>query len=225
MTDTPPRLTWARAIGSQPRMRVTRLVPILALLTACGDDAKTASDTRTDSADTSGDTSADSAPDTTDTSADSAADTEPDTTADTEPDTAPDTEPDSEADTADTTPDTAGCEYFEEIELMKCAESHVQILHWKDFGETGCADYYTRADARYDTLEALATAEDCDTSCIYVATTAVDFIRCDGQGRSGWETFEADGEGCLEALYRTADGIFPDLCLWATYACYCPPSE
>lgn len=146
--------------------------------------------------------------------------TEGDTSPDTSPDVSPDTtEPDTTADTNDG--EVAACEYFEEREIIKCGQANTQVLHWKDFSGAGCAPYYTRGDNRYETIEALATGEGCDATCVYVARQAVDFIRCDGQGRSGWETYEADGEGCLDALYSTPDGIFADLCFWAQYACHC----
>jgi hypothetical protein len=104
-----------------------------------------------------------------------------------------------------------------------CGQAHTQISRWTDFLDNACADYYTRGDDRYDTIEALAVGEGCDASCVYIASQAVDFIRCDGQGRSGFETFRADGEGCLDGVYRTADGILTDLCFWSVYQCYCNP--
>ncbi len=196
-------------------MRIAHLAVCLLLLNACSDDAKGGSDADTTTADSAGDSAGDTAGDSAGETSPDAADpdaADPDTV---EPDTStPDTTADSEA-------DTAACEYFEERELITCGQANVQILHWKDFSTAGCAPYYTRGDRRYDTVEALAAAEGCDATCVYVARQAVDFIRCDGQGRSGWETYQADGAGCLEALYSTPDGIFTDVCLWAQYACHC----
>jgi len=198
-------------------MRVAHLALCLLLInsvSACSDDAtKDASgaDTTSDVSDATGD----SAAETTETVTNDPDATEPDTT----PDVAPDTAPETTTDTSDG--EVVACEYFEEREIIKCGQANAQVLHWKDFGAGGCAPYYTRGDDRYDTIEALAQAEGCDATCVYVARQAVDFIRCDGQGRSGWETYQADGEGCLEAIYSTPDGIFTDLCFWAQYACYC----
>lgn len=84
-----------------------------------------------------------------------------------------------------------------------------------------CPPYYTRGEARYDTLAELATAHSCNADCLFKARNSVDFIRCDGQGRFGFDTYEADDEACGTTLYYTPDGIFPDLCLWSVYACYC----
>jgi len=209
------RLTWQRPIGSQPAMRVAHLAVCVLLLNACSDD-KAASVADTTVPDSMGDTSGDTVGGETTVGPDA---TVPDTTVPDAPE--PDTSvPDApEPDTRET--DTAACEYLDERELITCGQANVQILHWKDFGPAGCAPYYTRGADRYETIEALATAEGCDATCVYVARQAVSFIRCDGLGRSGWETHNADGEGCLEALYSTSDGIFADLCLWAQYACYC----
>lgn len=213
-------LTRPEPIGSQPPMHRLHIASILlAVLTtiACSDDPAPAD---TSSPDTSvADTSS---PDTT------ASDTTPADTlapADTSetPDTADTLAPADTTDTTDTA-DTAACEYFENPLILQCGEGQVltQALAWEDFTDpAACAPYYTRGANRYDTIEALAQGEGCDAGCIYVASQAVDFIRCDQQGRSGWETFTATGEGCLEAVYRTEDGLFTDLCLWATYACYC----
>jgi hypothetical protein len=210
-------------------MRLLCTTACFLFITACGDDDKPAADTSqpSDTSETS-DSGEVAGPDTSepDATADTSADTEPDTTADAEPDTSADAEPDTSADaepdtSADAEPDTSGCEYFEEPRILQCGQAYAQVLYWLDFERPECTPYWTRGEARYDTVEELATAEGCDASCVYVATQGVDFIRCDGQGRSGFETFSADGEGCDDSLYRTEDGIFPDLCLWAVYACYC----
>lgn len=203
-------------------MRALPIASTLLVLTviACSEDDPSPADTA--SPDTASDAADTAAPDTsepdtsiTDTSAPDSADTA-------EPDTADTSEPDS-ADTSDTSgPDTAGCEYFDNPIILQCGQAFAQYPMWEDFANpAACAPYYTAGDARYDTVTALAQAEGCDATCVYIASQAVDFIRCDGQGRSGFETFTASGEGCLEAVYRTSDGLFSDLCFWATYNCYC----
>ena len=188
----------------------------LLVLGACGDDEPTPA--QTDAPDTSGETTPDSAePDDSDADDTDADDTE-DTTPDDADDTA-DTSPNDADDTADV-PDTS-CEYFEERELLRCGpnDSITQVLRWISVDAAACPPYYTRGEDRYETIEALATGEQCDTTCLYKARISVDFIRCDGLGRSGYDVYEA-AETCGE-LYYTADGIFPDLCLWSVYACYC----
>jgi len=207
-----------------------RALPIATLLfifnaAACSDDDPTPADTT--SPDTSGDVADTSAPDTSmpdtsapDTTAPDTADTsDPDTADTSDPDTADTSDPDI-ADTSD--PDTSHCEYFDNPIILQCGQALRQFSLWEDFANpAACTPYFTAGDDRYDTTEALAQAEGCDASCVYIAFQAVDFIRCDGQGRSGFETFAASGEGCLEAVYRTSDGLFTDLCFWATYNCYC----
>lgn len=213
------RLTRERAIGSQPPMRALHIASILFAfnLAACSDDDPKPADTA--SPDVSGDVADTSAPDTSGPDTTEPDTSEPDTTAPdiAEPDTA---EPDA-ADT-DTTPDTASCEYFDNPIILQCGQALTQFSLWEDFANPqACAPYFSKGEDRYDTIEALAQGQGCDASCVYIAFQAVDFIRCDGQGRSGFETFTAAGEGCLETVYRTSDGLFTDLCFWATYNCYC----
>ena len=218
-------------------MRSPTLIACGLLLIACSDDSGGTTGTLDTAVDTSADTSTDGAGDsaadtTVDTTADTAADTTADTAADTDDDgdTAVDTTADTAADTADDgdtadaddTADTSGCEYFDEPRIMQCGPAFKQVSYWVDFAHPDtCPPYYTRDGDRYDTFEALATAGSCDAGCEYIARQAVDFIRCDGAGRSGFESFSADGEGCVEQVYRTPDGIFADLCFWALYNCYC----
>lgn len=218
-------------------MRSPTFIAFALSLAACSDDtggtdtsADTAADTSADTAaDSVDDTAADSADDTTpdtasDSTADSAADAIDETAADSAADSADDTTSDTAVDSADSadTADTSACEYLDEPRVIQCGQALKQISYWVDFAHPDtCAPYYTRDDHRYDTFTALATGEGCDPTCEYIARQAVDFIRCDGAGRSGYESFSADGEGCLEQVYRTADGIFSDLCFWAVYNCYC----
>lgn len=219
-------------------MRSPTLIACGLLLIACSDDSGGTTGTLDTAVDTSADTSTDGAGDSAaDTTVDTTADTAADTTADSDEDTAVDTTADSAADTtadsaadttadsaadADDTADTSGCEYFDEPRIMQCGQAFKQVSYWVDFAHPDtCPPYYTRDGDRYDTFEALATAGSCDAGCEYIARQAVDFIRCDGAGRSGFESFSADGEGCVEQVYRTPDGIFSDLCFWALYNCYC----
>jgi hypothetical protein len=122
--------------------------------------------------------------------------------------------------------DISKCEYFDNPVFLPCdpnRERPSQVLEWEAVGgaDAGCPTYYSKDGDEFPSLEALADAKSCDTTCVYRAFQAVSFIRCDGQGRSGYELFTAPGEGCLEALYRTADGLFTDLCVWPAYLCYC----
>ncbi len=135
-----------------------------------------------------------------------------------------DAEDASSADASDA--DVSKCEYFENPVYVPCnpnPERPSQVLEWEAAGgaDAGCPTYYSKDGDEFSSIEALAEAKGCDTTCVYRAFQAVDFIRCDGQGRSGYEVFTASGEGCLEALYRTADGLFTDLCVWPAYLCYC----
>lgn len=203
-------------------MRLALIAMSSLLVFACKDDEPTQA--QTDAPDTSAETTPDSAePDDSDTTDDSDADDTPDET-DTpdvdETDTA-DTSPGDSDDTADV-PETS-CEYFEERQLLRCGpnDAITQVLYWVSVDAAACPPYYTRGEDRYATIEALATGEQCDASCVFKARNSVDFIRCDGLGRNGFDTYEADDEACGTTLYYTSDGIFPDLCLWALYACHC----
>jgi hypothetical protein len=217
-------------------MRVALIAISSLLVIACGEDEPTPA--QTDAPDTSGaETTPDSAePDDSDTADDSddADDTadDSDDADDTADDTANDVDDaddtandvDDADDTADTDTAETTCEYFEERELLRCGpnNSNTQVLKWISVDAVACPPYYTRGEDRYETLEALATAESCDADCVFRARISVDFIRCDGQGRSGYDVYEsADEEACGTPLYYTSDGIFPDLCFWSVYACYC----
>jgi hypothetical protein len=210
------------------RLIAPSLIALLAF--ACSDDSDgNGMDVTPDTSSETGETT----PDATETTPDSAdpdttePDTAPDTTADTadsaEPDTTEPADTSDPSDTAET--DTSTCEYFEEREVLKCGLAFKQILHWKDFSGSGCPDYYTQGETRYDTVAELAAAEGCEDDCVYVAGQSADFFRCDGEGRSGFDIYSGQGEGCVEGVVGTPDGIFPDICLWATYACYCEEPE
>jgi len=200
-------------------MRLSRLIVRFALtlvpaLAACGDSTKTDTDTLdTTPMDTQTPQDTEAPPD--DSQAPQDTEVTPDDTQ------APDTDDVAADGTAPDAGDASNCEYFEDPEVLKCGLGYSQVLHWKDFAHPECTSYYTKQGRRYETVQALATAENCESTCVYVATNAVDFIRCGGGGRSGYTIFKAEGETCLEQVYGTDDGIVTDLCTWATYARWC----
>jgi hypothetical protein len=138
------------------------------------------------------------------------------------PDAAPDTS--DSVGPMDTSEDISNCEYLENPIYLICGPNSRpnQFLQWDAIGDPTCPPYYTDGLARHDTVASLASAAGCEAGCVFRAAQAVDFIRCDGAGRSGYETFVSDAPGCEDTtIYRTADGAFTDLCLWPTYLCYC----
>lgn len=212
---------------------VSSALVISTLVAACGGDSGTAgSADATVATDAAADTAgADTSQ--TDATADDASATEPadasdatqagdvpspnDTSSPTDADDAGDADPDSG--------DTSSCMYFEEPRLLMCEGELTQALFWQDFGDAGCASYYSLGEAEYPTLEALVAAQGCDGSCEYIATISVDVLGCVNGRRTGFDVYHASGEGCLEAVYNTPDGPLADICDWPERACYCDDTD
>jgi len=203
------------------------LICVCASFAACGDDGSGGSDTA--DATTTDTSAAETSAETTDDTA--VAETSGDTTASETADDTTVAETNEEVAGGDTSsaedvPDATGCEYFEEPRVAECNGLLTQFLKWSDFGASGCPDYYTAGDDRYESFAALAAAKSCDAECEYVATIGADFIGCVSGSRTGYEQYEASGQGCLEAVYNTPVGLLRDLCDWQEQACYagCNPS-
>lgn len=130
---------------------------------------------------------------------------------------APDAEPDGQPDVV------AACDAtFEVPVILLCGDVYTLFLYWSDWADETCPTWYTPTGpdpVAYATLEALADAEGCDAECLYVATTAVDFVNCNGN-KSGYEVYEA-GDACPGPVHGTPDGIYESLCDWGAYDCYC----
>ena len=181
------------------------LALLLSALTACGDGAAgTANDTV--APDTGGADTLD---------ADGAEPT--DTT-----DTTDAAEVDADAATIDAdavaTDAIAHCSYLDDRMLVKCHGVWTSVLFWSDWGDPSCPTWWQIGPDRFETTADLAADFSCEVDCVLRATTAVDFVDCDGH-RNGYEVYEGP-EGC-EVAYGTSGGIFTDLCLWPAQTCYC----
>jgi phosphoribosyl-AMP cyclohydrolase len=205
------------------RSRSFPLAVTCALGVACsGGDSQSRDDAGSD-ADTH--LAPDTAPDTTPDTADTAPpDTAPDVidTADLEDDIA-DSVPDvpDDADTADAS-EVVACEYLDAKRILSCRGTLQTIHLWTDSGPSECPAYYTSGSSEYATIEALATAEDCDTDCLYMPVQTVGVLGCDSGDNESYVLNVAtpvQGVTCFDAVYTTSVGLVTDLCAWDETSC------
>jgi hypothetical protein len=106
------------------------------------------------------------------------------------------------------------CMYLDlDVRYVSCGQpamySLLRKLEDPDLGADICPEYYTLKGMRYPTPEAAMAAQQCDTSCQYVASMSVSFLHC--EQRNGYIKFSADG---CDDILEFDGGIYDSLEQW-----------